>query len=145
MSSTSDISDVDTDAEKELLRTTDDEIESPIKIATLYEKSTKLFSYNEINTKVYWREIRRILYNHIDVSAELSGIHYLSFCQTFEKKNGEACQWSKPWYDAWCLVKGTSRKGFDVQKFLLKYPTVEEQLSLLRKICNISVNIKYRQ
>ena len=86
MSSTSDISNVDTDAEKELLRITDDETESPIKIATLYEKSTKLFSYNEINTKEYWREIRRIQYNHMDVSAELSGIHYLSFCQTFEKK-----------------------------------------------------------
>ena len=62
MSSTSDISDVDTDAEKQLLCTTDDESESPIKVATLYEKSTKIFSYNEINTEEYWREIRRILY-----------------------------------------------------------------------------------
>ena len=114
--------------------------ESPLKLVTLNEPSKILFKFVDLNKRTYWREVRRIIYNNMDANTELKGVHYFSFMQKFDEKGREKSKWSKPWYDAWCLVIGRPRNGFLLDKFLKTYPTIREHLRLLKLKLNISTN-----
>jgi len=46
---------------------------------------------------------------------------------------------TRPKFDAWCLVRGTSRLAFNYTKFFQRYPTAKEQVYAVRKKLEIDV------
>lgn len=132
--------DITSDQERALLLSSDEEIGSQLCINSIYAKSEKIFKYDEVNTRAYHREVRRILYAKMDVQEKLNGVHYHSFCRRFEREGELKSKTALPDYDAWCLVIGKARLAFNTEKFLKLYSNVRQQLKYLRNILNIRVS-----
>ena len=135
-------SEVDSETERLLLASSEDEEEEEplLTIAELIqeEPSTETFSFKEINSERYWKEVRRLLFNRMG-SKHLSSAHYHTFSDNFASKGGIDCRNPKPSFDAWCLVIGKCRRVFDLAGFLKKSPSVDKQLEGVRKYLNVIV------
>ena len=131
-------SDVDAETERQLLR----ESESELSETELARESCGSFSVCEINSVKYWRVVKRILVKRMQTSTPLSGRHYLSHCQMYDKW-GKKVRRPAPEYDAWMCVRGESREVFDVKGFLKRYPSVHAYILDIRKSCKLSFKNKY--
>lgn len=99
-----------------------------------------IFTRCEINTDAYYREVRRCLYVNMGEVDQISFSMYRAFCRRYER---EGSMFNKdntrPKFDAWCLVRGTSRLAFNYTKFFQRYPTAKEQVYAVRKKLEIDV------
>ena len=135
------LDDLNTDEENELLKTSDDELrESPIHVEDLYTKCKTVFKTSDINTSLYWKEVRRILFAKMETKDKLSGIYWTSFQVTFDRKKGKSSTWPAPKYDAICLLLGKPRTLFDNEGFMKKYPSVKQQILYLRKEMGVRID-----
>ncbi|XP_066924434.1 uncharacterized protein [Clytia hemisphaerica] len=98
------------------------------------------YKFDDLNSYEYWREVRTVLATNMGRRERLTGHYYLNFDDHFEPKGGVKCRIPKPEFDAWCLVKGKVREGFDIKGFCLCYPNIEEELKRLRTLMTIIVN-----
>lgn len=137
-------SDIDTETEERLLKTSssEEEAESPLDIASLYEKDTTKFTVRDINTKKYWKEVRRIIYNKMDVN-HLDDVYFLNFPLKFERNGGNSCKRPDPSFDAWSLVTGRCRDIFNHNDFFKMYPSLKDQIKYIRKECRMRITDKY--
>ena len=62
--------------------------ESEVDEGLLNLRSRKVFSKSDINKAEYYREVRRVIMNDMDVLGTLGPIYYTSFQRTYEKRNG---------------------------------------------------------
>ena len=122
-----------------------DKAESPIRTSQLFEENRRPFKFEEINSEEYMREVTRLLAANMDVKSKLSRQNYASFERTFENKGGVTSKWSKPLYDAICLILGHCRDGFDHKLFFSKFPSSMQQIAYIRETCTVfpcEVNFK---
>ena len=149
---------VDSATEKRLLESTEEsssssEIESenlviprvaasPIKESELlqFRLDRNNYSFDEINSPKYWREVRTILETNMGLRDRLTSASFFIFDDHFQGKKGIKCRIPKPSFDAWCLVTGRVREGFDVKGFCLSYPNTDDLLRKIRGYLEIIVN-----
>ena len=132
---------ITTEDENNLLATSDEEeVGTPLNIDELFVKCERTFRYDEVNTREYHREVRRIIHAKMDAKRPLSGAYYHSFCRRFERERGVDSKSAKPDYDAWCLIIGKSRTCFDTKKFFRLYENTREQIVYIRNLINIKVS-----
>ena len=108
----------------------DDDIRMPEK---------KRFKKEDINSKDYFTEVKRIILNNLDMTG-LSPIHVLSFDAKYRKEMKGEYLSPNPAFDAWMCVIGKSRPQFDVLEFKKKNPSVTDQISEIRKILRVSLS-----
>ena len=139
-------SEIDSETERLLLETDEDEVDVitsnkmriPMKfLATNNCKRT--FNFDEINSIEYWEEVCRLICTRFDCGANLTLEEYLTFEQNIETHGGMKRKTPSPSIDAWFLVGGKVREGFNVQKFFKKYQFIENQLEFVRKELGIII------
>lgn len=118
--------------------------ETPITVAYLNEKvKEKIFQGFQINTDDYFREVRRALFTHMFSEEPICNSKYLAFCRRYERANGMFNRdVAEPKFDAWALIRGTSRIIFDYKRFFIRYPTCRDQVRYLREFLDIQVQVK---
>lgn len=100
-----------------------------------------IFTRCETNIDKYYREVRRCLYVNMGESERPTLGIYNAFCRRYAREGGmynkENC---RPKFDAWCLVRGTSRIVFNHKRFFERYPSAKKQINLIRG--NLKINVK---
>ena len=84
------------------------------------------------------REVRRLLCVSMG-KKDLKYCHYKNFCERFKQENGLASKTSGPEFDAWCLVRGVSRRLFKEEKFFQRYPSAKEKIKEVRKKLELKI------
>ena len=97
--------------------------ESPISVSQLASNSIE--ENLSINTKKYFREVRKILYSMGHENASF-------FCGRIMSGDKFHTDKSDPKFDAWCLVFKAYRPSFDSKAFFENYPTAQEQIRYLQ-------------
>ena len=109
-------------------------------IEFLTRKGERTFHASEINTDNYFREVRRALCCQMFGEERITEAQYVAFCRRWEREGGMFNKEnSQPKFDAWSLVRGTSRIIFNYGRFFARYPTMRDQVILLRKSLDIVV------
>ena len=115
---------------------------TPLTVDDLFKNRTleKEFPPCRINTDEYMREVRRALFTNIFSEDSISVQRYNAFCRRYEREGG-ACnkECAQPKFDAWCLVRGTSRYVFKYKWFFARYPACYQQVKRLRKLIDVNV------
>ena len=94
--------------------------ETPINGSFLYKNRIvqKEFPTCHINTDNYFREVRRALLTHMFSFEPICIGKYNAFCRRYEREGGKFNREnSQPKFDAWALVRGTSRLVFNYHSF----------------------------
>ena len=93
-----------------------------------------------MNTDNYFREVRRALCCQMFGDERITIGQYVAFCRRWEREGGQSNTTnSQPKFDAWSLIRGTSRHIFNHGKFFARYPTMRDQVFLLRESLDIVV------
>ena len=136
-------SEIDTETERRLLASSNDErsiSESPLTTRDLCSPGEeKKFCFDDINRRPYCRAVRLLLFTNIGCDT-LTAAHFHTFVNNFERKGGVSCRIPDPKFDAWCLVTGKTRDAFSSKKFLMLYPSVADQIIVIRQKLHITVN-----
>jgi len=106
----------------------------------VFDKPRYAYCRSDINSKGYFKEVRRIICNEMDAfGGRVSGLHYLSFTNKYTKRRpiGSSIV-PDPKIDAWLCVAGRRRDLFNVDKFVKMYPSVKQKICEIRTLCNIS-------
>ena len=98
----------------------------------------KKFRNEDINSKLYFKEVRRIIMNDMDAKP-LRWSHWLSFQRKMEEKGGVAYRKADPFYDAWMCARGECRLVFDRKKLLVNYPSLRQKINEIRDTCNVRI------
>ncbi|XP_066925365.1 uncharacterized protein [Clytia hemisphaerica] len=107
------------------------------------EKNDKtIFRYVDINTPKYWAEMTRLIVKWFDRGTRLSFAHYNTFDDNFMRHGGLARRGAVPTIDAWFLVSGRVRNGFDILGYLDTFPWIEKELESIRRHLDIIVKRK---
>ena len=114
--------------------------ETPLTIKFLMSRTEKYFPLCQVNTDDYFREVRKALYTNMFGEERITLAQYNSFCQRYIREGGTFNKHnSQPKFDAWCLIRGTSRLAFNHGKFFTRYPTCRDQIRMLRNQLDIKV------
>ena len=116
--------------------------ETPLDMAFLTSRNIKekSFAPHQVDLDSYYREVRRALYSNMFGENEISLGQYVAFCRRWEREGGMFNKTnSSPKFEAWSLVRGTARNGFNYGRFFARYPTCRDQVYHLRKFLDINV------
>jgi len=104
----------------------------------------KRLTNDDINTKAYFREVKRLINNYLDIGviALKTQAHWKMFILKRSYKKGKAYKLPDPLYDAWMCVTGEKRDVFKAKEFVTQYPSIKLYLKEIRKLCNIHMPFK---
>ena len=111
---------------------TDDEFNPP----------QKRFRSDEINTKAYYKEVKRLISRDLDFSDGLHEKSVLGFSNRYHKElKNDAYSRPDPYYDGWMMLIGKQRDAFDAELFLKTYPCVKKKIQNIRERCSFAVGV----
>ena len=108
-------------------------------ITSSYEflPSLKRFKYEDINSKEYFREIKRIIFNNMDSYGSLSKMSILNSHIKYRKELKRNYDLADPLFDAWMINTGKQRPQFDVLTVKQNNPSVSGKVHEIRTKCGV--------
>ena len=97
----------------------------------------KRFECEDINSKEYFKEVKRIIFNNMDSCGSLSKLSVLNFHTKYRKELKRNCDRADPLLDAWMKITGKQRPEFDVQMFKQNNPSVSETVDEIKAKCGV--------
>ena len=82
----------------------------------------------DINSKEYFKEVKRMMFNNMDLCGSLSKLSVLNFDTKYRKELKRNYDRADPLFDAWMTITGKQRPEFDVQMFKQNNPSVSEKV-----------------
>ena len=113
--------------------------ETEDKITSLYEflPPLKRFKCEDINSKEYFKEVKRIIFNNMDSYPSLSKLSVLNFHNKYRKELKRNYDRADPLFDAWMTITGKQRPEFDVQMFKQNKASVSGKTDEIRAKCGV--------
>ena len=112
-----------------------DEIEDEITSSYEFLPPLKQFKCEDINSKEYFKEVKRIIFNDMDSYGSLSKLSVLNFHNKYRKELKRNYDRADPLFDAWMTITGKQRPEFDVQMFKQNNPSVSGKVDEIRAKC----------
>ena len=112
---------------------TEDEITSSYEFLT----PLKRFKCEEINSKEYFQEIKRIIFNNMNLYGSLSKLSVFNVHTKCRKEPERIYHRADPLFDAWITIAGKQCPEFDVQMFKQNNPSVSEKVDEIRSKCGV--------
>ena len=88
----------------------------------------KRFKCEDINNKEYFKQVKRIIFNNMDLCGFLSKMSILNFHTKYRKELKRNCDQANPLFDAWLTITGKQRPKFHVQMFKQTNPSDTEKV-----------------
>ena len=88
----------------------------------------KQFKSEDINSKEYFKEVKRIIFNNMDLCGSLSRLSVLSFNTKYRKELKRNYDRVDPLFYVWLTITGKQRPEFDVQMFKQSNPSLLEKV-----------------
>ena len=114
-----------------------DETEDEITSSYEFLSPLKRFKCEDINSKEYFKEVKRIILNDMDSYGSLSKLSVLNFHNKYRKELRRNYDRADPLFDAWMTITGKQRPEFDVQMFKQNNPSVSEKVDEIRAKCGV--------
>ena len=114
-----------------------DETEEEITSSYEFLPPLKRFKCEDINSKEYFKEVKRIIFNNMDLCGSLSKLSVLNFHTKYRKELKGKCDRADPLFDAWMTITGKQRPEFDVQIFKQNNPSVSEKVDEISAKCGV--------
>ena len=113
--------------------------ETEDEMTSSYEFSTPLkrFKCEDSNSKEYFKEVKRIIFNNMDLCGSLSKLSILNFHTKYRKELKRNYNRADPLLDAWMTITGKQRPEFDVQIFKQNNLSVSEKTGEIRAKCGV--------
>ena len=116
-----------------------DETEDGITSSYEFLPPLKRFKCEDINSKKYLKEVKRIIFNNMDLCGSLSKLSVLNFDTKYGKEFKRNYDRADSLFDAWLTITGKQRPEFDVQMFKQNNPSVFEKVDEIRAKCGVRV------
>ena len=97
----------------------------------------KRFKCEDINSKEYFKEVKRIIFNNMDSYPSLSKLSVLNFHNKYRKELKRNYDRADPLFDAWMTITGKQRPEFDVQMFKQNKASVSGKTDEIRAKCGV--------
>ena len=97
----------------------------------------KRFKCEDINSKEYFKEVKRIIFNNMDSYPSLSKLSVLNFHNKYRKELRRNYDRADPLFDAWMTITGKQRPEFDVQMFKQNKASVSGKIDEIRAKCGV--------
>ena len=97
----------------------------------------KRFKCEDINSKEYFKEDKRVIFNNMDSCGFLSKLSVLNFHTKYRKELKRNYDRAEPLFDAWMTITGKQCPEFDVQMFKQNNPSVSEKVDEIRAKCGV--------
>ena len=91
----------------------------------------------DINSKEYFKEVKRMMFNNMDLCGSLSKLSVLNFDTKYRKELKRNYDRADPLFDAWMTITGKQCPEFDVQMFKQNNPSVSEKVDEIRAKCGV--------
>ena len=104
----------------------------------------KKFKIEDINSKEYFLEVKRIILNDLDTPG-LIPIHVLIFDNKYRKEMKGGYISPNPKFDAWMCVIGKSLPQFNVLNFKKENPSIMSKIEELRKTLRVHLSSIQRE
>ena len=114
-----------------------DETEDEITSSYEFSPPLKRFKCEDINSKEYFKEVKRIIFNNMDLCGSLSKFSVLNFHTKYRKELKGKYDRADLLFDAWMKITGKQRSEFDVQIFKQNNPSVSEKVDEIRAKCGV--------
>ena len=114
-----------------------DETEDEITSSHEFLPPLKRFKCEDINSKEYFKEVKRIIFNNMDSYASLSKLSVLNFHNKYRKELKRKYDRADPLFDAWMTITGKQRPEFDVQMFKQNNASVSGKIDEIRAKCGV--------
>ena len=114
-----------------------DETEDEITSSYEFLPPLKRFKSEDINSKEYYKEVKRIIFNNMDLCGSLSKLGVLNFHTNYRKELKGKYDRADPLFDAWMTITGKQRPEFDVQIFKQNNSSVSEKIDETRAKCGV--------
>ena len=97
----------------------------------------KRFRSDEINTKEYFKEVKRLISRDMDLCGGLQKKSVLGFHNRYHKELKNDYENADPYFDGWMMLIGKQREVFDAELFLRTYPSVKKRIQKIRDRCSL--------
>ena len=114
-----------------------DETEDEITSSYEFLPPLKQFKCEDINSKEYFKQVKRIIFNNIDLCRSLSKLSVLNFHTKYRKELKRTYDRADPLFDPWMNITRKQRPEFDVQMFKQNNPTVSKKVDEIRANCGV--------
>ena len=114
-----------------------DETEDEITSSYEFLPPLKQFKCEDINSKEYFKQVKRIIFNNIDLCGSLSKLSVLNFHTKYRKELKRTYDRADPLFDPWMNITRKQRPEFDVQMFKQNNPTVSKKVDEIRANCGV--------
>ena len=114
-----------------------DETEDEITSSYEFLPPLKQFKCEDINSKEYFKQVKRIIFNNIDLCGSLSKLSVLNFHTKYWKELKRTYDRADPLFDPWMNITRKQRPEFDVQMFKQNNPTVSKKVDEIRANCGV--------
>ena len=114
-----------------------DETEDEITSSYEFLSPLKGFKCEDINSKEYFKEVKRIILNDMDSYGSLSKLSVLNFHNKYRKELKRNYDRADPLFDAWMTITGKQRPEFDVQMFKQNKASVSGKIDEIRAKCGV--------
>ena len=94
----------------------------------------------DINSKEYFKEVKRMMFNNMDLCGSLSKLSVLNFDTKYRKELKRNYDRADPLFDAWMTITGKQRPEFDVQMFKKNNPSVSGKADEIRAKCGVRLS-----
>ena len=91
----------------------------------------------DINSKEYFKEVKRMMFNNMDLCGSLSKLSVLNFDTKYRKELKRNYDRADPLFDAWMTITGKQRPEFDVQMFKQNKASVSGKIDEIRAKCGV--------
>ena len=97
----------------------------------------KRFKCEDISNKVYFKEVKRRIFNNMDLCGFLSKLNILNFHTKYRKELKRNYDQANFLFDAWLTITGKQRPKFHVQMFKQSNPPDSEKVNEIREKCGV--------
>ena len=113
--------------------------ETEDRITSSYEFLPPLnrFKCEDNKSKEYFKEVKRMMFNNMDLCGSLSKLSVLNFDTKYRKELKRNYDRADPLFDAWMTITGKQCPEFDVQMFKQNNPSVSEKVDEIRAKCGV--------
>ena len=114
-----------------------DETEDEINSSYEFLPPLKRFKCKDINSKEYFKEVKRIIFNDMDLWGSLGKLSVLNFHTKYRKELKRNYDRADHLFDAWMTITGKHSLEVDVQMFKQNKPSVSEKVDEIRAKCGV--------
>ena len=113
--------------------------ETEDRITSSYEFLPPLnrFKCEDNKSKEYFKEVKRMIFNNMDLCGSLSKLSVLNFDTKYRKELKRNYDRADPLFDAWMTITGKQRPEFDVQMFKQNKASVSGKIDEIRAKCGV--------